>query len=72
MEFYCVATGIDPLQYKWSGPGLTSVLTKDSKTVIIPTVTRNHEGKYKCTVKNRFLNTPEVLQHTLIIGKLPL
>ena len=35
----------------------------------IPTVTRNHEGKYTCSVKNHFLNTPPVLEHTIVIGE---
>jgi len=70
VEFCCIATGIDPLQYRWSGPELTTRLTDGSKTLRISTVTRKNEGKYKCAVKNRFLDTPAILEHTLIIGKL--
>ena len=71
VEFCCEATGTDPLQYKWSGPGLTTE-DRNNKTLIIPTVTRKHEGEYKCSVENNFQNTPTVLECALFIGKLAL
>ena len=71
VKFCCEATGTDPLQYKWSGPGLTTE-DRNNKMLKISTVTRKHEGEYECSVENNFQNTPTVLQCTLFIGKLAL
>ena len=67
VEFHCIATGIDPLKYNWSGP---QFITGSTEVLRISAVSRKHEGKYKCTVTNRFsTTTPATLEYILTVGK---